>query len=102
MRTTIAAMLFSLCTLSVNAVAQDSDLNLEPCINGGVSASGKFSSQEAEDQFMKEQQVEAKQHDLEPCISGGVSASGRYPSQEAQDQQQQSDIEEIERFSAFE
>jgi len=102
MRTTIQATLFSLCIISMNAVAEDSELNLEPCINGDVSASGQFSSQEAEDQFMKEQQVEAKQHDLEPCISGGVSASGRYPSQEAEDRQQQSNIEELERFSAFE
>lgn len=43
-------------------------LALEPCINGEVSANGAFPTQELEDQFYSER-------NLEPRIGGDVSAS---------------------------
>jgi hypothetical protein len=50
---------------------------LEPSINGGVSASGLFASQAAEDRYHAERLA----LELEPCINGSVSASGRFASQ---------------------
>ena len=44
------AFLFSASTVFINsAVANDQELDLEACINGGVSASGLYASQELED-----------------------------------------------------
>lgn len=54
--------------------------SLEPCINGGVSASGTHGTQAAEDRVMN-----AGQHALEPCMNGGVSALGGHASQHAAD-----------------
>ena len=50
---------------------------LEPGINGGVSASGLFASQEEEDAYLAELAAE----ELEPCINGDVSANGLFASQ---------------------
>lgn len=49
--------------------AYASNLDLEPCMNGAVSASGTFPTQEAENRF----------HALaaqEPCINGDVPPDG--------------------------
>ena len=54
---------------------------LEPSINGGVSASGLFASQEEEDAHFAELAAE----DLEPCINGGVSENGLFASQAEED-----------------
>lgn len=51
---------------------------LEPSINGGVSASGLFASQEEEDAYLAELA-------LEPCIDGGVSKTGLFTSQAEED-----------------
>ena len=66
------------------------DEDLEPCINGGVSATGLYASQAEEDRakrlgIMTNSWI-AGQLDLEPCINGGVSATGLYLSQRAEDQ----------------
>lgn len=45
------------------------DLDLEACVNGGVSAFGAFPTQSAEDQFYA-------QAELEPCINGAVPPDG--------------------------
>ena len=50
---------------------------LEPSINGGVSASGLFASQEEEDAYLEALAWEQ----LEPCINGDVSESGLFASQ---------------------
>ena len=50
---------------------------LEPSINGGVSASGLFASQEEEDAYLTDLAAE----ELEPCINGDVSENGLYASQ---------------------
>ena len=50
---------------------------LEPSINGGVSASGLFASQEEEDAYLADLGAE----ELEPCMNGDVSESGLYASQ---------------------
>ena len=50
---------------------------LEPSINGGVSASGLFASQEEEDAYLADLAAE----ELEPCINGDVSENGLYASQ---------------------
>ncbi|MDZ7750642.1 MAG: hypothetical protein U5S82_03015 [Gammaproteobacteria bacterium] len=54
---------------------------LEPCINGGVSASGLFASQAEEDRYHAEQLA----LELEPCINGDVSATGLFLSQAEED-----------------
>ena len=59
------------------AIAADT-LELEPCINGGVSASGLFVSQAQEDAYRTQTLADLE---LEPCINGGVSASGSFASQ---------------------
>ena len=84
MKATINFALFGLYALAANALAMDNDLDLEPCINGDVSESGLFASQEEEDQFVRDR-LEASDLDLEACINGGVSSSGLYSSQEAED-----------------
>ena len=54
---------------------------LEPSINGGVSASGLFPSQEQEDAYLAELAAE----ELEPCIDGDVSETGLFASQAEED-----------------
>ncbi len=84
MKKTFQIALLGLSLVSIFVVA-DENLDLEPCINGEVSATGLFPSQEAEDEYLKSlSQAEALE--LEPCINGEVSASGLFPSQEAEDQ----------------
>ena len=85
MKTTIQATLFSICVICMNVMAEDYDPDLEPCINGAVSSSGLFPSQEAEDRFIITQ-LQNSNLDLEACINGAVSESGMFPSQEAEDQ----------------
>ncbi len=63
--------------------AETTDLDLEPCINGGVSASGNFASQQAADahnEYVAHDEY-ADEYALEPCINGTVSASGIFPTQ---------------------
>lgn len=57
--------------VSTAAVAGYSSLELEPCINGAVSASGAFPSNAAELRFHSVAE-------LEPCINGEVPPSGVY------------------------
>ena len=64
MKKTITSILFSL-MISTGLAYAAADTNLEPCINGAISASGSFSSQTQEDDFYQE-----------PCIDGSVSADG--------------------------
>ena len=72
MKTTILATLFSLCIASTSAMAEDYDLQLEPCINGEVSASGLFITQEDEDRFVRARYKVTNQA-VDPCIDGDVS-----------------------------
>jgi len=53
----------------VQAHAEDS-LDLEPCINGAVSASGEYPTQAQEDQALQEQS--------EPCIYSELETSSLY------------------------
>lgn len=73
--------------LSANvALAHEaSELDLEACINGAVSAKGEFSDQALEDLALSMNAILEDEHALEPCINGGVSASGLFASQEAED-----------------
>ena len=95
MKTTIQAIMFSICIASTSTMAEDFNLDLEPCINGEVSASGLFQTQEAEDRFIR-----AKQLALEPCINGEVSESGLFSNQEAEDLYHQKQIEKEGKFGA--
>lgn len=65
------------------AVAQFADdLALEPCINGGVSATGTHVDQASEDLARAIEPIVADDtYVLEPCINGGVSADGTEPGQ---------------------
>ena len=65
---------------------QAKDLDLEPCINGGVSASGTYVSDEAE--ALARTVVDTTEFAplaLEPCINAEASATGRYPNQMVED-----------------
>jgi len=72
--TTASAIPILLFALSGSAVADDTDLALEPAINGEVSANGLYAF--ARDDASTE---------LEPAINGDVSASGRFASQAEED-----------------
>jgi hypothetical protein len=61
---------------ATTASATGLDESLEPCMNGGVSATGDHVSQQQEDVY-----TQARELALEPCINGGVSANGNYASQ---------------------
>jgi len=54
MKATINFALFGLYALAANALALHYDLDLEPCVNGDVSESGLFASQEEEDSFVRD------------------------------------------------
>jgi hypothetical protein len=58
---------------------------LEPSINGGVSATGMFATQEEEDRYLAERRRYRQALKLEPCMNGGVSASGLFASQARED-----------------
>ena len=60
---------FSVFSNQVSAIEED---NLEPCINGEVSATGLFENQEAEDHYL-ENKLLLKVLAAEPCISGNYS-----------------------------
>ncbi len=65
---------------------QTSGLDLEPCINGGVSAGGIYPTQAAEDLANSyREQSELADLAYEPRVNGGVSSSGRYVSQGMED-----------------
>ena len=65
----LTAYVFASTFLLGTATVYASSLDLEPCMNGDVSASGTFPSQEAEDRFrtLVEQ---------EPCINSDVPPDG--------------------------
>ncbi len=72
-------LLTILASFGTGAQATEIDLlDFEPCVNGGVSASGNYTSQEIEDQYGP--------YGLEASINGGVSASGLFPTQALEDQ----------------
>ena len=79
------SILIGLLSTSAHALAHKAG-ELEPCIDGGVSASGLYVTQEAEDRYELRQVSATMEEDLEPCINGGVSASGLFVNQEAEDE----------------
>lgn len=84
MKKTISIMFLTqilLCGAAFAGHAEVDPYALEPSINGGVSASGLFASQEKEDAYLAELAAE----ELEPCINGGVSESGLFASQAEED-----------------
>ena len=81
----IIASVIALVAASVQA-DQVSPMDLEPCINGGVSASGSYATQAAENLANLSQQAQALAAlEYEPCVNGGVSSSGLYVSQTMED-----------------
>ena len=71
---------------STAQAGQVTDLDLEPCINGGVSASGTYPTQEMEELTHAFQDgSEFGSLAYEPCVNGEVSSSGRYPTQMMED-----------------
>lgn len=80
--TLIAALALSSTLATAHEVTE---LDLEACINGAVSAKGGFSEQALEDLADALRDLQEDEYALEPCINGGVSASGLFASQEAED-----------------
>ena len=70
---------------ALTTAADNVDLDLEPCINGAVSAMGEFPEQELEDLVKSLIEPYQNEYALEPCINGGVSASGLYVNQDVED-----------------
>jgi hypothetical protein len=77
-----------------------SDLSLEPCLNGQVSADGTLASTAGAQTMAESRRVAAEgaaehararaweielEMQLEPCINGEVSALGTYPSQDLEE-----------------
>ena len=92
---TITQSVFTGILLISSQVFADELSELEPCINGEVSASGLFASQEAEDSYRQQQEMAVAEWDLEPCINGEVSASGLFTSQEAENNYKQHRISDL-------
>ena len=61
-----------------NQAGATENLDLEPCINGAVSANGLYPTQAMEDAALMAAQKDTA---LEPHINGEVSPTGRYASQ---------------------
>ena len=82
MRKCLTTVVFGLSLLAMSiAQAHDfSSLDLEPCINGGVSASGLYPSQGLEDRHGT-----FNESDLERTPNGGVPSSGRFPNQKMEE-----------------
>ena len=77
-RSAIVCVLLAAAT--VHADPSSRALDLEPCINGGVSASGSYVDQLTEDRAGALQSIMLDdEYALEPCINGGVSALGTLP-----------------------
>jgi hypothetical protein len=87
--------------LSAAQPTVDSTASLDSCLNGQVSASGRFPTQSMEDEFNRYLGWVARNglsvehalanpveptHALEPSLNAQVSASGRFPSQAMEDQ----------------
>ncbi|MFO8153954.1 hypothetical protein [Thioalkalivibrio sp.] len=85
------------------SAAPDTDVSLDPCLNGGASTSGRFPTQSMEDEFNRYLEWVSESglgvehaladptrpvHTLEPGMDANVSASGRFPSQAMEDQYQ--------------
>lgn len=97
----VLGTLFTAGNLSAAQPATATGANLEPCLNGQVSVSGRFPTQAMEDEFnrylswVNENGLGIEHaltnpvqpvHALEPSLNAKVSASGRFPSQAMEDQ----------------
>ncbi|MEA3278696.1 MAG: hypothetical protein U9Q81_26035 [Pseudomonadota bacterium] len=98
-------------------LGQSANLDLEPAINGDVSATGLFPAQAMEDAFgaylkwTKHRGIsrlaafESRADELEPAINGGVSATGLFPTQMMEEQfgayLDWTEEREVRRFDAF-
>jgi len=89
MKKSIQIALLGLSLISVNALANEGLLDLEPCINGDVSASGLFPSQDAEDGFVKHIHYKSlqrtKSSDLEASTNGEDPITEFLPNQATED-----------------
>jgi hypothetical protein len=98
---TLMGSLIAAGNLSAAPPATAGAASLEPCLNGEISASGRFPTQAMEDEFNRYLSWVAENglgvehalanpvqpvHALEPSLSAQVSASGRFPSQSMEDE----------------
>ena len=84
----VTPIILALMVVATSAVADSfNDIDLEPALNGGVSASGLFPTQDMEDRYGLKAApgLEYDEHNLEPAFNGNVSASGLFPTQDAED-----------------
>ena len=84
----VTSIILVLMVAAPSAVAGSfNDIDLEPALNGGVSASGLFPTQDLEDRYgvRAAPGLEYDERNLEPAFNGDVSASGLFPTQEAED-----------------
>ena len=79
-KTTLVMLLGMSMAVGISQAKEITSIELEPTINGGVSASGLFPNQELEDRYGT-----FTEQDVEPALNGAVSASGLYPNQEMED-----------------
>lgn len=82
----VTSTILVLMVAATSAVASPfNDIDLEPALNGGVSASGLFPTQELEDRYGPAIANPFNDIDLEPAVNGDVSASGLFPTQDLED-----------------
>jgi hypothetical protein len=82
----VTSTMLVLMVAATSAVASPfNDIDLEPALNGGVSASGLFPTQDLEDRYGSAIASPFNDIDLEPALNGGVSASGLFPTQDLED-----------------
>lgn len=58
-----------------------SALDLEPCINGGVSSTGLFPSQALEDEY----NAAVTRLESEPCTTGATAGPERFPTRQMEE-----------------
>ena len=97
----VLGTLFSAGNVSATQPTTAVAVDLDPCLNGQVSASGRFPTQAMENEFNRYLSWVTENglaieyalanplqpaHALEPSMNAQVSASGRFPSQAMEDQ----------------
>lgn len=85
-KTRVATAVLLTSVMSVVQAVEPQYEELEPCLNGEVSASGTYAS-DAEETLARSRTENAEAHRLalEPCVNGEVSATGVFPTQAHED-----------------
>ena len=82
----VTSIMLALMIVATSVVAGSfKDMDLEPALNGGVSDSGLFPTQDLEDRYGHAIDNPYNDIYLEPALNGGISATGLFPTQDLED-----------------